>query len=217
MARRDYRTADGTKVPGVTTILNATIPKPALVGWAYKRGKEGLDLYESRDSAADAGTLCHAMIQAHMTGNRPESAVSGQSVDVVSRAETAFLNWLDWAKGVQLEPVAIERELVSEEMTCGGTPDLIARVNGGPLALVDWKSGSGVYLEALVQVAAYRLIWEETHPDQPIRGGFYILRVDKETGDWTFKRFEQLEDAEALFPMLRAAYELQQRLQKRVK
>ena len=29
-----YRLKDGTKVPGVTTILNATINKPALIKWA---------------------------------------------------------------------------------------------------------------------------------------------------------------------------------------
>ena len=36
-----YYLPDGTQVPGVTTVLGATLPKHALVDWAWKLGMEG--------------------------------------------------------------------------------------------------------------------------------------------------------------------------------
>jgi len=218
MARRDYRLADGTKVQGVTTIIGI-LNKPALVYWAYKRGKDGLDLYESRDKAADAGTLAHDMIQTYLHGGEPDTVVINASVteDVKDQATTAFLNFLEWAQARKLKPVLIEEPLVSEEYRYGGTPDLIAQIDDGLLAVVDWKTSAGIYLEALIQVSAYRWLWEETHPDQPIKGGFHILRFDKDHGDWTHRYYEELDDAWEAFKYIRPLHNLLKPLEKRTK
>ncbi len=40
-----YRTADGTQVPGVTTVLGSSLgwKTPGLIHWAWKLGTEGKD------------------------------------------------------------------------------------------------------------------------------------------------------------------------------
>lgn len=49
--KQGYFTKDGVRVPGTTTIISRFKESGALIYWAYNRGKEGLELYESRDKA----------------------------------------------------------------------------------------------------------------------------------------------------------------------
>ena len=56
-----YKLEDGTKVPGVTTVLGI-LNKPALVKWANNLGLQGIDSNKYRDEMADIGTLAHQMI-----------------------------------------------------------------------------------------------------------------------------------------------------------
>jgi hypothetical protein len=51
-----YRDADGQRIPGVTTVIGRFKESGGLIRWAYNRGREGEDLYDSRDKAAEAGT-----------------------------------------------------------------------------------------------------------------------------------------------------------------
>ena len=61
-----YRLKDGTKVPGTTGIIGRFKESGALIYWAYKRGKDGLELYESRDRAATLGTIVHEMAERYI-------------------------------------------------------------------------------------------------------------------------------------------------------
>jgi hypothetical protein len=69
--RKGYFTASGERVPGVTTIIGRFKESGALIQWAYNRGKEGLELYESRDKAAELGTIVHEMVEAYIKGDDP--------------------------------------------------------------------------------------------------------------------------------------------------
>ena len=80
--RAGYRLADGTKVPGVTTILGRWKDSGGLLQWAFKQGQSGArTLYEERDKAADIGTLAHAMVEHRLTGRDPVLALAGQPDD----------------------------------------------------------------------------------------------------------------------------------------
>ena len=56
-----YKTSDGKRVPGVTTITGM-LDKPGLVKWANNLGLQGIDSAEHVKNLARIGTLAHLMI-----------------------------------------------------------------------------------------------------------------------------------------------------------
>lgn len=212
--KEGYYTADGTRVPGVTTVLGL-LAKPALIPWAYKRGKDGLELYESRDKAADIGTLAHAMCEAHLLGKAPAAVLEGQPVELAAQAEVAYAAFVQWLGQTRAEVVSVEQPFVSEAHRYGGTPDIVLRIDG-KLAMGDLKTSNALYREAAIQIAAYALLWNETHEEQ-ITGGFHLLRLGKDAPDFEHRYFGDLDDARELWLHLLAAYRLDQQLKKRIK
>lgn len=177
--RRDYRNADGQKLKGATTILSV-LNKPALLYWAYKQGLSNVPLYESRDKAADAGTLAHLFVENHLKG-LPEPSTDGMDKAVVEKALSCTLAFLEWEKAHSFKMVESEIELVSEEYQVGGTIDIGAVLN--ELGIVDIKTSKDVYLEHRCQVASYGVLWNENFPERPIKG-YHILRLGSE-GDFS--------------------------------
>jgi len=160
---------DGDKVPGVTTILNKGFPKAALVGWAAKAAaQEVIDCWEQlleltpsqrfeqvrtapdrdRDKAAHRGTEVHDYAHRYLAGEEitPPDELAGH-VD-------AYVKFVDeWAP----QELATEAAVFSRRYRYGGRFDLLARLADGNLWLLDLKtSRSGVFLEAVLQLAAYR-------------------------------------------------------------
>ena len=208
MPRIPYKNKDGKRLPGVTTIAGAF--KPSIEGlliWANRLGQDGKTLEEGRDSATEPGTCVHAMIEAYLRGLDPHEVEKQYPPDVVDKASNAFLNFLTWAETHKLKPVAIEPNLISEAHQYGGTPDLIAEMNG-KLSLVDWKSGR-VYEHVLLQLAAYREAWFENNGGSRIEG-FHVLQIprNEEIPSFTHRYWESLpEEAFPTFLKLRECYE----------
>jgi len=125
-----------------------------------------------------------------------------------------FDNYLKWAETSHLEVVDQEMELVSEEYQYGGSPD--ALMLKGQLSLGDWKTSNGIYPDYLIQLAAYKHLWEENNPDRPITGGFHLLRISKEHADFHHHFWSELDDAWEQFKLFRRAYDLDKKLKKRV-
>lgn len=210
-----YKNAAGEKVPGVTTIIGRFKESGGLIQWAYNCGKEGIDINAARDRAADAGTACHAMIDADLHGQDFDGLAYDRAV--LDKAEHAFLGFLDWRAQVQLKLVASEVSLVSEKYQYGGTFD--AAMMGDNLRLLDYKTSSAIYNDMLIQVAgAYSLLWQEHYPDQPLHG-IDILRISKpEAPDdpvsfhhchWSA---EVIPVAQEQFLLFRRAFDLDKRL-----
>ena len=85
----------------------------------------------------------------------------------------------------------------------------------GKRSIGDIKTGK-LYPDHLIQVAAYKHLWECNHPLEPIDGGFHLLHFDKETADFGHKHFTELEGAWQMFLHLRAAYDLANKLKEKV-
>lgn len=162
---------DGVEYPSVTTILGATMPKPALVGWAartvaeYAVANQGavsallasgderaaIDLlkgspFRDRDRAADVGTRVHAVA---------EALANGVSVPVVGTDVEPFLpHFLRFMEDWRPEYVETEATVFNTKAGYAGTLDAIAVV-GGHLTLLDTKTGKDVYPEVALQLAAY--------------------------------------------------------------
>jgi len=218
-----YRLKDGSRVPGTTTIIGRFKDSGGLIHWAWDQGRNGLDYRATRDSAADAGTLGHWLVEQHIAKIAEneiaalfENKIGVEKVErpIADKAIKAYQSYLGWENQTKLEIVAQEMLLVSEKHRFGGTPDAVGKIDG-VLCLVDWKTGNSLYRDHLVQVAAYRALWEESHPDQLLTGGFHICRFSKDFGDFAHHYYDDLTDAWEQFLLFRRAYEIDALLKKR--
>ena len=213
MAHHIYKLQDGTTVPSVTTVLGRFKDAGPLMHWAWRCGVDGKDFRQERDRAADAGTLAHQAVEAWTKGQQP--VWQAGSPEVIQRAQRAFGAFLEWAEQTKLVVDKTELPLVSEQYKFGGTFDAI--LLGTKRAMADWKASNGVYGEYLAQVAAYGQLWKENFPDQPIEGGFHLLRFDKTYGDFTHKWWNELDAGWGFFLGLRHAYDFDKELKARAK
>src|SRR5688572_6935449 len=90
-----YRSASGTILPGVTTILGV-LAKPALYRWNNQMGLAGVDTARYVDTLALCGTIAHEMILCHLQNRKFET--NGHPADLIDRAENSFLSYCEWAK-----------------------------------------------------------------------------------------------------------------------
>jgi hypothetical protein len=165
-ARRDYRTPAGVKLPGVTTVIGDTLGwgKQALIGWAYKLGKEGRSLRE-RDEAADLGTITHEIAGALLGGEAVDEKWTAEQIEKATpNGERVAAHILE-----RYEVLHVELPIVGAH--CGGTLDYVLRARSdGALVLGDLKTGKGVYDEVTVQMGAYSWLWDNFVG--PPEGGF---------------------------------------------
>lgn len=222
--REGYRLADGTKVPGTTTIVGRFKDGGPLTQWAYKQGREHerlvvqgkpapAHLYDVVGAAALAGTIAHDMIECDLLRKvfEPPAPVAE---DCLKKASNCFAQFLEWREQTRIEVVATERAYVSELYRFGGTVDAVGRDMKGRIVLVDWKTSNAVYSDYLIQLAAYALLLEECAPEWKPEA-FHLLRVAKESADFTHHFFGELEDAKRMFLLMREAYDIDSKLKKR--
>ena len=175
---------NGTKTPGVTTILGATTAKPALVNWAgdttanwavdhwddladLTPSKKLAELkaarFADRDAAANRGTEVHRLAEAYL---------NGLEIEVPDELEGHVRAYERFAKEWAVKPIHVE--VVVGNVTLGycGTIDLIADLADGHRHLTDLKtSRSGIFPETALQVVAYA------------KAEFYAVQ-EEETGNW---------------------------------
>ena len=197
-----YKLKSGKQIVGVTTVLQL-LSKPALIHWAWEQGKAGYDYRKVRDAAGEVGTLAHHLISSHLKAIEPY--LLDYSAIQLTQAVNSYRRYLEWEEQHKIEPILIEEPLVSELYGYGGTPDLLARLDG-ELTLVDFKSG-GIYIEHYAQSCAYWNLLRE-------KGYFsikkiIILGIPRDEGDSfkeeTYRDFERGFD---IFIHLLRVYEL---------
>ena len=212
-----YKNAAGKRVPGVTTILSRFKESGGLIQWAWTVGRDGLDLNDVRDRAADAGTCTHEQIDAWV--HKREFDRSQWKPEILKKSDHCFLGFLQWTEQSKLSVEASEVSLVSEKYQYGGTFDAVRIGANQVLKLADWKTSSGIYTDMLVQVAGgYSLLWQEHFPDKEITG-IEIIRVSKPDSEDDPVSFEHrswsaevIPIAQRYFIMLRQAYDLDKRI-----
>lgn len=163
-----YIDANGIKVPGVTTIINDGVPKPALMNWAANTTAEYAvdrwdDLgemkpaarlkalkdarYADRDAAANRGTAVH---------NIAERLGRGEEVPVPEELAGHVESYVKFLDDWDPEILLTESPIVSYRHGYAGTFDLIATLAGERWLLDIKTSRSGVFGETALQLAAYR-------------------------------------------------------------
>jgi hypothetical protein len=172
---------DDRKVDGVTTVLNAGLPKPALLQWAADMAASYAvdhlpDLAEmSTAKAVDAIRYAHrdrsraAMARGSEIHALGEPLAHGKPVEVpdaLAGPVNAYARFLDrWG----IEAIASETPVASTVARYAGTADLWATVaaRDGRRALIDLKTGKDAYSDVALQLAAYRHadLWQPDGPD----------------------------------------------------
>ena len=153
-AKQKYRLVNGEVCPGVTTIVQELgWNKNMLIAWANKLGLNGKESRTYVDDKARIGTLAHAFVLADLGGEIPDT--KDYTANQINLAKNCLKSYNGWKQGKKIEPLVVEKMIVSESLQCGGTPDFYGRIDG-VLTLVDYKTGKGgCYPEYIVQVSAY--------------------------------------------------------------
>lgn len=235
--RRIYKTSDGVKVAGVTTIL-AVISKPQLIQWAAKEERDGilksinendplsdgfrygeLDkflpkkyFYETkRDTAASVGTICHFMCECYLKNVEPD--LSEFPKEQVSLAENGFIKFLEFWEKSALEVLHTEHALVHPYSPFGGTLDAICKDKDGNHVLLDLKTSKALYPEMFAQLAAYRELWNQEYlEDERIKRSI-IIRIGKtEAMDLEIREENSLKPYMDLFMGALAVYNAQKEI-----
>jgi hypothetical protein len=112
--------------------------------------------------------------------------------DTLKKARAAYASYRTWQRTSRVKIVESEVLLVSETHQFGGQIDAIGLLKG-EYCLIDFKTSNGTYADHLIQLAAYRALWEENHPDKLLTGGFHLLRFGKNEGDFHQHFYQQLD------------------------
>lgn len=174
-----YKNSKGKRVPGVTTITGELgWSKRVLINWTNRMGLEGVDTAKYVDDKADIGTLAHLIVTNQLQGIKTNT--DDYSKNQIKAALNSVKSFDAWASDKKIEPVLIEKPMVSEINNFGGTMDIYAKVDGS-LELIDLKTGKDIYDEHLIQVGGgYNIIMiEKDHPTNRIRI-LNIPRADSE-------------------------------------
>ena len=196
-----YKTADGKRVPSVTTINKIGDDPGGLIHWAWNLGTEGKDYREARDESAEAGTLGHALVDAAI--HNTEIDLSRFTDEIKEQGLRAFGAYIEWRKQTKLKFVAGETPLVSKKYNFGGCLDAVA-LQHGRYVLADWKSGA-LYPSYRCQLAAYAKLWEEHEPDKPI-SGFHLCRFNRTSGDFVHAFYSDLSPDWEIFKLKLTLY-----------
>ena len=205
-----YKNKDGQRIPGVTTIIGSNLgwSKGGLMHWAWDQGINGLDYRDTRDKAADTGTIAHAMVEHEVKGEKfdwPKLGFElGGNEEQIKQAENAFTAFCEWKELVKFELLFAEHLLVSEKYQFGGQIDIAAIQ--GKRAIIDIKTSNAIYEDHKIQIAAYGNLWNENYPDKPIEN-YYILQLGKD-GSFTYHYWPDLSNAWRAFVLLRELHDL---------
>lgn len=196
-----YKTSDGKRVKSVTTLINAHLGwnKQILVNWAKSQGLAGNDPTKVMNEAAEIGTLAHLLCENFI--KKEKTDLDDYSKNQIKAAELCFEAFKEWDTQVKPKYIESEIKLIDDDLRLGGTCDLILEIDG-KLHIGDLKSSKGLYAEFIIQLAAYRHMYEK-QTGKKIMGG-RLLRLDK-TGqgfedhaiplaklDWGWKVFEHI-------------------------
>jgi len=203
--------ANGKIVFGVTSITGV-LDKPALMYWSANMGAEYADkvlvpgmvidelnkpaiiegiktaFRKKSKEAADIGTAVHKYLEDYLN-----AGINGEplpEMPVNKHIKNAILAFLEWTKENKVKFVSAERKVYSKKHGYAGTLDALGYVNG-KLAIVDFKTSSGIYPEMFIQTSAYAQAVNEE--DGTEIKDCYIVRVPKDGSEFEVQKDDHLD------------------------
>jgi len=167
------------EVPSVTSILDAVLAKPALPNWYYSIALKGVSELLTKYGPklpSDPDSLKTLLRNEHLTPLHIRDAAGERGRDLHDSLEVMaagkspgddprlapLVSWWERAGLTSSHIKATEEVLVSFKHGFAGTLDLVyVDPATDAVTLADLKTGSGVYWSHFLQLAAYKLAWEE--------------------------------------------------------
>ena len=169
----------------VTGVLGNTVAKPALQGWYNKQGREAVTEvlsptigklltskilddsieqakkrpYKTSRESADVGTRAHDLFHRHIVNARQRRTAPGgyriQATQFATDLHIVYESFLEFEKSHISKWLASEFAVYSSFFGYAGSVDALAMDNEGRYMVIDFKTGSRLYPENALQVAAY--------------------------------------------------------------
>lgn len=178
-----YRTPDGRKLVGVTSILGEFRRVRYGRNDFYVDAKGNTIDAEVMRRAADCGTAVHLALEYALTVGPDGFTYPEEIAGCVAQI------W-QWVQDFNPEVLAVEEQLYSERYLFAGTMDILCRINGR-LCLIDAKTGDGKMTGP--QTAAYLELWrEETGCKETIDR--WLLRLPRDGKPYKFKKLDNPQD-----------------------
>lgn len=213
--RRNYNLADGTKAPGVTTIIGYRKPVGGLMHWAWEQGRAGKDYRESQKDAADAGTIAHRLVERWLKKEEhPTMEEMNTTPETWQWAREAFNMFLEWVRGSCIADKIIETEVmcISERLRVGGTIDAVIEDGEDAFQIVDWKTSNAVYEDYLIQIAAYGALYEERTNKRCT--GYHLCKFSKQDAHFSHHFWKRLNEGLRAFVLMREQFDILYKLSK---
>lgn len=210
--KRVYVGPDGREYPSVTTVLGKTADKSGLdrwreglaKRWLRKKGMGESDDYTVRmlgealgdqvsTEAKRIGTAAHEGIERYLRGE------DNQSIPLLAWAHTMKMYW-------ELQRISdiryLETRMRSDTLGIAGTVDCIAKFDK-KLSVIDFKTNSkkkkDEHLQDYrLQLCAYGIMWNESHPKEQLRQGVNIISTAEDDSDAVAYVIDLAEYEEAL-------------------
>ena len=185
MAHKKYYNTTGDVVPSVTTVISNNLGwnKQMLIAWSKKMAlNEGRDSDEVKDQAAALGTITHYLIECKIKNTIPD--ISQYKKEDLIIARNGYLGFCDWeAFWKPAEYKHNEVSLVSNQYNYGGTIDIIASKDN-KLHILDIKTSNHIHPEMVIQLAAYKQMFEENFNDKI--DSCCIIKLSKDKQQYNF-------------------------------
>lgn len=194
---RFYELPNGDQVPSVTTFMKV-LDKPALNNWRVKKVAEwavkNLDSWRNLPEEAAIDVLSKSSFYdsaprevGDISHKIKEDLSIGRDPYVPPGFEWAVRNWETFTSDFDVELLYAEPQLINYSYAYAGSADAILRIkpkNSGEwrTAIIDYKSGNGLYGSTAYQTTAYGmceviLLPDGTEIDMP--------KIDTAYGFWT--------------------------------
>jgi hypothetical protein len=196
-----YFSADGTKLPSVTTVLSI-INKPYLVKWANKLGLQGTNIEEYNRGITGIGTLTHARIQAFLEEVPIDD--SGYTDREINISLACFNGFMKWYNSHSVKRILTEKSLVSEKHKFGGTIDAFLLVDDVP-TIIDFKTSNQISQEYYSQLSAYDILLKESDYNPEKAAILRLPKIDPEmtsiepTFEYVEKTIDELQNHREIF------------------
>ena len=198
---------DGQRMSGVTTILNSTIAKPQLIGWASRMCAEYIETEftkwtEDKTAVFDIKAVCEAGKNAH-TKKKEAGGAAGKDTHALAEEyiklciaaggkpqivplDEKMQHLRDWAIKENITFIASEEKLYSKQMFVAGTADFIFEKEGKRY-IGDIKTYKKLWDRVpMLQCAGYGLMWREMNGKDI--DGYCVFNLPKE------REFNEVED-----------------------
>ena len=173
------------------------------------------------EEAGNIGHIAHAWIESYINSCIANDKLLGEqileSMPAEERAKNACVAAVDWMIKHNIRWICTERKIYSKKYKYAGTMDGMCLADScqdpncckkdfkNHLAIVDWKTSNYLYVEYLLQTAAYKQAYQE-ETKQMVKDR-WVIRLGKEDAEFESWHLEQ-DDYPADWQAFRAALEL---------